>query len=379
MSKLRRQDFYCGAALAILFRKNEHISPSIVENVSDTEGKNVVGTFYKIRTQSGNEAILYTKFSSNQQTIKNLTKAWKFSLTDVEKEKINKQIEKSIPFFVALVCAEQINRDNIFGEIALLTIKDYKQISHRSNIIIGLWSDENDETKTERPKLYVLKVGKGNSRNYYYEVKRNQIEIPLDNLIHEYYPQYCNLKKESTVESNIDSELLEADNKINVYVTDDPRICTKCQSMCTYKLIDYLKADKTKHQINVAICSKCNRKHINLNYYNTFIKGNKKSNISFEVQDKNKVVSFETSQMFNKTMSGKIIRCLLLSYRDDDICPIHNSKMESVYVHIGKMGDTAYYCNQCNKYMISNQRYMKLLQNLGRKAANIEFEAILEK
>lgn len=372
MSKLTRQDFYCGAGLAILFRKNEHISPSIIENVNDIEGKNVVGTFYKIKTQSGNEAIIYIKFSSNQQTIKNLTKSWKFSLTDIEKDKINKQVKKNIPFFIILVCAEQINRDNIFGEIALLTVADYEKISHRSNIILGLWSDGGDESKTERQKVYVLKVGKGNSRGYYCDVKRNQIETPLDNLIYEFYPKYTKLLIKQNLKSDVDPDFTEPDDKIKIYVTNEPKVCIECKAQCTYDLVRYLKSDKAEHKINTAICPKCNRKYIGINFYNTFIKGNKNSNISFEFLDSNK------SHLENKPISGSFVRCLLLNHHDDNVCPIHNNEMSPLYVHIGKLRDTAYYCDKCNRYMIPKNRYIKLLKDLDRKSTNMEFEAILD-
>lgn len=383
MSKLTRLDFYCGAGLAILFRKNEHISPSFVETVTDVEGKNSVGTFYKFRTQNNNEAIIYIKCLSKQlPDAKNLSKCWNFSLSLSEKDKINKQIEKGIPFFILLICTDNVNKDNIDGHVALLSIKDYERVKERSTIKIGFWTD-NIENKTERPKVFVVKKGdtKASTRDSYFDIKRNQVETAsLDELIEEYYPNYIpeNYEVYNNKKTNTKCEQ-KSDNNLKVYVVDDPHKCIKCQSVCTYRLVDYFKFDKTKHQINVAICPKCDIKHVNLNFYNTFIKGNKNSYISFETQNDNKINVFKDVHSNNQPSSGEIIRCLLLNYRDDDICPIHNTKMSPMYVHIGKMGDTAYYCNQCNKYMISSQRYTKLIRNLGRKAINIEFEAILEK
>lgn len=382
MSKLNRLDFYCGAGLAILFRKNEHISPSFVESVDDVKGKKSVGIFYKFRTKNNNEAIIYVKCLSKQLLdIKNLSQCWEFSLSPSEKDKIDNQIKKNIPFFILLICTDSVNKDNIDGHAALLTIKDYDQIKERSTIKIGFWTD-NIENKTERPKVFVVKYGnkKGLTRDCYFDVKRNQIEkVPLDELIKEYYPNYTpqNYKEYNTQKNNTINK--QENNQLKIYVYSEPRECIKCHSVCTYRLVDYLKSDKSKHQINVAICPQCNRKYINLNYYNTFIKGNKDSNISFEIQSEDNDVSFKKIYSNNKPISGQIVRCLLLNYRDDDICPIHDMKMSSVYVHIGKIGDTAYYCSQCNKYMISNQRYVQLLRNLGKRASSIEFEAIVEK
>lgn len=379
MSKLTKLDFYGGAGLAILFRKNEHISPSIIENVNDVEGKNVVGIFYKIKTQTGYNAIIYIKFSSNLQTIKNLSKSWKFSLTDIEKDKINKQINKNVPFFMILVCVDQINRDNVFGEIALLSLNDYKQISHRSNIIIGLWSDEIDATKTERQKVYVLKVGKGNSRDYYYSIKRNQIEIPIEDLICKYYPQYTKTShiKNHEIKTGIDMPI--SGEKIEIYVSNNPKVCSHCHSTCSYNLIKYLKSDETEHKINVAKCPKCNKKYVHSNFYKMFIKNNQKTNISFNILYEDKSNIAEDINIADKPVSGQIIRCLLINYRDDNICPIHNSKMPSVYVHIDKLKDTAYYCNKCGKFMIPSKRYAQLIASLGKKSSRIEFEAIMER
>lgn len=378
MSKLTKLDFYGGAGLAILFRKNEHISPSIIENVNDIEGKNVVGIFYQIKTQTGYNAIIYIKFSSNQQTIKNLSKSWKFSLTEIEKDKINKQVKKNIPFFMILVCVDQINRDNVFGEIALLTLHDYKKIFHRSNIIIGLWSDEVDATKTERQKVYVLKVGKGNSRDYYCSIKRNQIEIPIENLIQKYYPQYIKTPSIiSSCEIKTEIDILKPIEKIEICVSDNPKICSQCHSVCAYELIKYLKANETEHKINVASCPTCNKKYIHSNFYKTFIKNNENTNISFNILNENKID--EDISVINKPVSGQIIRCLLINYRDDNICPIHNTEMSSIYVHIDKIKDTAYYCNKCGKFMIPSKRYMQLIQTLGKKSTRIEFEAIMER
>lgn len=380
MSKLTRLDFYCGAGLAILFRKNEHISPSFVETVNDVNGKNSVGTFYKFRTQNNNEAIIYIKCLSKQtKDIKNLSQCWSFSLSPSEKDKINKQIEKGIPFFIMLICTDNVNKDNIDGNAALLTIKDYERVKERSNIKIGFWTD-NIDNKTGRPKVFVVKKGntKATTRDSYFDIKRNQVETAsLDELIEEYYPNYTpNNSKEKIIKIDNVSNINTDNDGLQIYVTDDPRICTKCKSVCTYKLVDYFKADKSKHKINVAICPRCQRKHVNPNFYKFFIKGNKNSNISFEIEN-NDTLS-KNNNLKIRPNSGQIIRCLLLNYHEDDICPIHNIKMHPVYVHLGKMGDTAYYCNQCDKYMISNQRYIQLLHNIGRKSTGIEFEAILE-
>lgn len=98
-----------------------------------------------------------------------------------------------------------------------------------------------------------------------------------------------------------------------------------------------------------------------------------KQNIKINVIE----TTFKKKQ-YTKAISGQNVRYLSLSYREDDICPIHCVKMPPIYVHIGKLKDTAYYCEKCGKYMIPTSRYEKLVKNLGRTVKDIEFEAIIE-
>lgn len=84
------------------------------------------------------------------------------------------------------------------------------------------------------------------------------------------------------------------------------------------------------------------------------------------------------SKLYDRAVSGQVLRYLSLSYREDDICPIHMEKMKPIYVHIGKMKDTAYFCQKCGKYMIPTERYSQLIKNLGKTAKDIEFEAIVQ-
>lgn len=96
--------------------------------------------------------------------------------------------------------------------------------------------------------------------------------------------------------------------------------------------------------------------------------------ITINIQNENII----HSKQYDRAISGQTIRYLSLSYRDDDICPIHGNKMPSIFVHINKLKDTAYYCSRCGKYMIPSKRYEQLVKNLGNSSKMIEFEAILE-
>lgn len=188
MSELTRIDFYCGSGIAILFRKNKNISPSFIEIVSDADGRKSSGIFYNFKTQNNNEAIIYIKCNSKIVSVKNMSECWKFSLSQTEKEKIQKQIEKGIPFFILLVCPNNFTKDDINGEAAILNIKDYEIISQRSDILIGLWNDN------KKKRSFYIKNNKGNglTEDYYFKIRRNLVEtVSLDDLISEYYPDYA--------------------------------------------------------------------------------------------------------------------------------------------------------------------------------------------
>ena len=66
-----------------------------------------------------------------------------------------------------------------------------------------------------------------------------------------------------------------------IYISNNPRICSNCKSECKYQYINYTKLDDSLHKVNVAICSKCGRRHIRTNFYKTFIHSNKYSNLKF--------------------------------------------------------------------------------------------------
>lgn len=355
MSKLTRQDFYCGAGLALLLRKNEHASPSEIGNVNDVDGKNVVGLFYKIKTKSDNEAIIYIKFSTTQQSTRNLSKSWRFSLTNSEKEKINTQLEKNLPFFMILICVDHDSKDNLIGEIALLTQEDYNTISSRSNIIIGLWSSSNDDAKLERQKVYVVKKGNGTSREYYFNVKRRRIETPLDELIERYYPNYksySNMIKETTCyeKKHLNSEGL------TVYVTDNPKECPCCQDRCTYGLVEYIKNENLIHKINVATCPTCNKKYVSENFYSTFIKGNKETNITFIIDPY--IYLLDDNSFGCKRCDAE------LGLIESNLNIHHNILDEDDYIE-KIVNEHLFYCKSCKILYVTNINKQNLLKKYG--------------
>lgn len=361
MSKITKLDFLCGAGLSILLRRNENLSPSFVESIKDVEGRNTSGVFYKFKTKKGKEAIIYIKCSSKQIAgIKNLSFCWDFSLTTTEKEKINKQILKRIPFFILLICVENLNGDIANGEAALLTIDDYNKISGRSNIRIGLWTD-NINSKKEKQKVYVVRNSNGNgtSREYYFDVKRNQVEkVSLDELISKYYPSYESKQEDSIPCDKVNTTFKanEEEYKIKIFVTDNPRSCSRCGTECKYKLIKYLKSDKSEHKINVAICQSCGHKHITFNFYDTFIKGNPNSDIQF--------IKYDYIYLLDDNSFG-CKKC------DNELCTVETSL--KIHHNIGgkddfieaNVAETLFYCKKCKLLYANNAVKRNLLNKYG--------------
>lgn len=70
-------------------------------------------------------------------------------------------------------------------------------------------------------------------------------------------------------------------NKVRIYIADNPRFCSDCSSKCTYKYIKYIQGDKKSRQINAAVCSKCNKYYIDRNSYLMYMKSKKETNLEF--------------------------------------------------------------------------------------------------
>lgn len=93
---------------------------------------------------------------------------------------------------------------------------------------------------------------------------------------------YCyhnETEKQGKLQIKTQSSVIQ--NKVKIYIADNPRFCSDCSSKCTYKYIKYIQEDKKSRQINVAVCTKCNKYYIDRNSYLTHIKSKKKTNLEF--------------------------------------------------------------------------------------------------
>lgn len=89
------------------------------------------------------------------------------------------QYQNTGGLLILLVC---INESDVKleSQVALLRWEDYCKIRHRHNIQIGIW--KNVGTERQSAKVFCLRKGKGQKKEYFLEIKRNFIEKPLDEL-----------------------------------------------------------------------------------------------------------------------------------------------------------------------------------------------------
>lgn len=85
---------------------------------------------------------------------------------------------------------------------------------------------------------------------------------------------------ENTLLTNLQNTLIQ--DKVKIFVVDNPKICFDCSSKCTYKNIQYVKENTESRKINVAVCPICNNKYfISKNAYLAYMKSKKETNLDF--------------------------------------------------------------------------------------------------
>ena len=168
-------------------------------------------------------------------------------------------------------------------------------------------------------------------------------------------------------------------------------------AVCTYEEYSVIKDKKT-----ITIGREKHKSYFNLHTERTRESAihlsrdriNKNSNdIIKEIEDfspehynikKNKIivntsnVSEPVKKQYERAISGQTVRYLSISQRDDNLCPIHNKKMESVYVHIRDIQDVVYYCKSCGKFIIPSSRYTWIIKRLKKNKNSVEFEVMLD-
>ncbi len=137
MSKMQKRDYYFGAALSLFLSKNTDSCPSLVE-CSETSCQ------YRMITDTSEDFFLYMKYCSHSKAGQD-ERAWQFSLSDTDKDRINDCIRSGLKTYIILICGEESLCD---GEIAVLTQKEYLTMAHKKAIRVKL--------QGKSPKKYIV-------------------------------------------------------------------------------------------------------------------------------------------------------------------------------------------------------------------------------
>lgn len=137
MSKVLKRDFYFGAALSLFLSKNNDSRPSLVE-CSETSCQ------YRMITDTSEDFYLYMKYTSHG-TVRGDERAWQFTLSNTDKDRINSCIKSGLKTYIILICGEESFCD---GEIAVLTQKEYLTMAHKTAIRVKL--------QGKSPKKYIV-------------------------------------------------------------------------------------------------------------------------------------------------------------------------------------------------------------------------------
>lgn len=391
MSDLKKQNYGFGAGLTALFDYNPKIMPSFIEDVTQSEfnGKKTKitnGKFFKVKTPKENEFVIYIKFSDKLISNNNMFSGfmWEFPLTEVEKNKIEAQYQKTGTFLILLVCVNNNTDVKLKDQIALLTWENYCEIRHRSNIQLGIWNNPN--AKKQGAKVYYLRKGKGQKEEYFLKIKRNLLEkTKLDDLFFAHQEDknirdkkaylltdndrlvdshYVELEPE-TLEKNQDEKLRTSKS---LYIKDNVSWCGKCRCKTSPRKFEYISINsigkEKKEFVNVHECAQCGKMYITLKAYEDNIKGKSSCKVNIEIQrirtlvDKVYLTSNHGCTYCDEELA--VSSCRLKIYKDIE----KTNKVEKI------IEADLFYCKNCGIYYAEPMWHDKLLKKYGRNKIN---------
>lgn len=376
MSDLKEQNYGFGAGLTALFDYNLGILPSFIEDVteSDLNGKRTrvtKGKFFKVKTPEKNEFIIYIKYSNKLIANENMVSGfmWQFSLSEIEKRKIESQYQNTGTFFILLVCIKNESVSKLSDQIALLTWEDYCEIRHRTNIQLGIWKNPN--AKKQGAKAYYLRKGKGQKEEYFLKIKRNLIEKKLDEIrfetgeseernfqhnngISEIHPttQYVEMEPET---------LSGAEN--NLYIKDNVTWCGRCKCKnkeytFTYSVVDS-KGHTKVETLYTYQCPTCKQNYITPRIYEDNVNRRAYKKINLVIQRIKTLVD----KVYLTPNNGCVYCDNKLSASACRLKLYKNLKETNVIELI--VEEDLFYCKNCGIYFASPLGAEKLMKKYG--------------
>ena len=106
-------------------------------------------------------------------------------------------------------------------------------------------------------------------------------------------------------------------------------------------------------------------------YYEKYCKEDEQIKIHIDSKAEEKLWE---NKIHKSIISGQAVHTLSINHGVEGICPIHNSNMKVVYVHIARQPDTVHYCERCGKFMVSSEHCKALKKMLKKRKRFVEFE-----
>ena len=111
-------------------------------------------------------------------------------------------------------------------------------------------------------------------------------------------------------------------------------------------------------KINVAICPICGKKYISKNFYNTFIKGNRETNIDFQFERNEHIYVLNNNSYGCDKCDSELVSANISINIHHDITD-RNDYIEK------KVKENIFYCKICKKFYVTNLLRINLIKKYG--------------
>ena len=341
MGRLKQWYFYYGAIITSILENNPDASPTLLVN---EESKQV----YRIKTTNLNEEyILYLKHASCKQGREQSYSSWVFNFTDDDKERLKKYHNENEGVLIYLLCLKGNIQDS---EIVVLKYDEYKQVKNKNTITIGAEKGK---------KTFFLFTGESKARSDALLIKRNRNEYRFHKLLEdEAYSRGVESRKIQKKDADMKSDSNKDKGSTMCY--ENAMVCPICGEGKLY----LSKSNGSIFPFTGKKCNKCDAifflfldyMRILKEYGGIPLKDNVRiMNWHNDIHERNYVNEKKIKAENARTIDNSNL-IHTLPY-DDNMCPIHNKKMNIKTLNFGMhIKDTVYYCDRCNKMYIEKGR-----------------------
>ena len=71
---------------------------------------------------------------------------------------------------------------------------------------------------------------------------------------------------------------------------------------------------------------------------------------------------------------GQEIRWVSINTGQENICPVHNLKMDPVYIHFDKVPDIVSYCKRCGRVYVTQEHLKSIEKMIKNRRYQIEVD-----